>query len=253
MNAKTPNLEGKVALITGASSGIGRATALALASSGARLVLGARREAEGRAVAEEIQSAGGEARFRRTDVTSPADLSDLVGFAVESFGGLDIAFNNAGTAGAGLAPLTEEREDNLRRIMEVNFFALWNAMRSEIPAMVERGGGAIVNTTSVAGLKGFGFFSSYVASKFAVEGLTRSAAAELAPSNIRVNSVAPGPVDTAMLHDVTGGNLQMFTDHVPMGRAASPEEVANLVAFLVSDQASYVNGHALRVDGGMLA
>ena len=247
------NLIEKVAVVTGGNSGIGRASALALAERGAAVVIGARRQEQGEAVAEEIRSRGGQALFVKTDVTEQAQVDALVDAAVSEFGGLDIAFNNAGIEGAALSPLTDESEENLRRVMEVNFFGLWHSMRAEIPALAKRGGGVILNTTSVAGLRGFGAFSSYVASKFAVEGLSRSVAQEVAPLGIRVNTVAPGPIETDLLERATGGDASGFTQMVPLQRAGSAEEVAATVAFLASPEASYVNGQFLRVDGGMMA
>ena len=254
-NSTTNNnsLQNKVALITGGTSGIGRAAAIALARAGASVAIGARREEEGAELVKEIEALDGRAIFRKTDVTDGAQVSALVTAAVSEFGGLDIAFNNAGIEGAGLIPLAEETEENLRQIMDVNFYGVWNSMKAELPALTERGGGVIINTTSVAGLKGFGMFSSYVSSKFAVEGLSRSIAQEVASSGIRINTIAPGPIDTALLERATGADYSMFTQHVPMQRAGSADEVAALVRFLASDEAAYVTGHSLRVDGGMLS
>jgi len=251
--SNTKNLEGKVALITGGTSGIGRGAAIALAQAGAGVVIGARREAEGAALVKEIEAADGRAVFLKTDVTDAAQVSALVDAATREFGGLDIAFNNAGIEGAGLLPLVEESEENVRNVMEVNFFGVWNSMKAEVPALIARGGGVIINTTSVAGLKGFGMFSSYVASKFAVEGLSRSIAQEVAGAGIRINTIAPGPIDTELLDRATGSDHSMFTQHVPMQRAGTVEEVAGLVRLLASDDAAYVTGHTLRVDGGMLS
>ncbi|MBV1857605.1 MAG: glucose 1-dehydrogenase [Nannocystaceae bacterium] len=246
------NLQDKVALITGGTSGIGRATAFALAKSGAAVVIGGRREAEGRSVVDTITAEGGRATFVKTDVTDVAQVQALVGAAQTEYGGLDIAFNNAGIEGAALAPLVDETEENVRRVMEVNFFGVWNALKAEIPAMLARGGGSIINTTSTAGLRGFAAFSSYAASKFAVEGLTRSVAQEVGASGIRVNTVAPGPIATDLLDRATGGDPAGFVQMIPMGRIGTAKEVAQLVRFLASDQASYINGSTLRADGGML-
>ena len=247
------SLQNKVALITGGNSGIGKAAAIALSQAGAAVVIGARRETEGKAVVDEIVAAGGRALFLQTDVTKPEQMIALVALAESEFGGLDIAFNNAGTEGAGFATIDQESEENLRHVMEVNFFGLWNSMKAIVPALTRRGGGTIINTSSVAGLRGFGAFSTYASSKFAVEGLTRSAAHELAPLGIRVNSVAPGPIETDLLNRTTGGDHSGFTQLVPQARTGSPEEVASLVRFLASEESSYMTGHALRVDGGMVA
>ena len=244
-------LDGKVALITGGSSGIGKATALAFAREGAKVAIGARRESEGEAVAKEIRDAGGEAIFVKTDVTDPAQVEALVQAAVDTYGRLDIAFNNAGTEGDRLAPIIEDTEENIRRIFDVNVLGVWHSMRAQIPHLVERGG-TIINNSSVAGRRGFSAFSAYVASKYAVEGLSRSIAQELAASKVRVNTVAPGPIETALLDRATGGDPSGFVSMVPMGRTGKPEEVSAAVVFLASDASSYVTGQSISVDGGML-
>ncbi len=246
-------LDGKVAVVTGGSSGIGRATALAFAQNGARVAIGARRQSEGEAVAQEIRDAGGEALFLQTDVTDAAQVRALVDAAVETFGGLDIAFNNAGTEGDPLPPIVDDNEDNIRRIFDVNVLGVWHSMRAQIPHLVARGGGSIINNSSVAGRRGIGGFSAYVASKYAVEGLSRSVAQELGAANVRVNTVAPGPIDTALLDRATGGDPSPFVGMVPMGRLGTSEEVAAAVVFLASDAAGFVTSQTIGVDGGMLA
>jgi NAD(P)-dependent dehydrogenase (short-subunit alcohol dehydrogenase family) len=248
----THELNGKVALITGASSGIGEATAIALAEAGAAVVLGARREDKLADLADRINRNGGRAVYRKTDVTDAQDTQALVDLAVSEFGGLDIAFNNAGIEGSGLHPIVEDSEENFDQIHNINVKGVWNSLRAQIPALIERGGGSIINNSSVAGRKGFGGFSAYVASKFAVEGLSRSAAAELAESRVRVNTVAPGPIDTQMLDRITGGDHAMFADATPMKRAGEVDEIAQTVVFLASDASSYITGQSLAIDGGML-
>ena len=244
-------LNGKVAVVTGGNSGIGRAAAIALAREGAKVVIGARRAAEGEAVAEEIRAAGGDALFLKTDVTNRAEVDALVGAAVDKYGKLDIAFNNAGTEGAGLAPVVEDSEDNLRQLFEVNVLGVWNSMQAQIPELVKTGG-SIINNSSVAGRRGFGAFSAYVASKYAVEGLSRSAAQELAEAKVRVNTVAPGPIETDLLDRTTGGDASGFQSMVPMQRLGKPEEIAGTVVFLASDESSFITSQSIAVDGGML-
>jgi NAD(P)-dependent dehydrogenase (short-subunit alcohol dehydrogenase family) len=219
---------------------------------GAAVVLGARREDRLAALAERIRSEGGKAVYRATDVTSPADNQALVDLATSTFGGLDIAFNNAGTEGLGPRPLTDDTEENFDSIYDINVKGVWLAMRAQIPALRARGSGSIINTTSGAGRQGFGNFSTYASSKFAVEGLTRSVAVELAPEHIRVNSIAPGPIQTDMLDRATGGDTSIFETLVPIGRLGTVDEIAKAVLFIASDDASYITAQSIGVDGGFI-
>src|SRR5438477_9555976 len=187
---------GKVALVTGGTSGIGKATAIKFAGAGAKVVLTGRRDKEGAQVVAEIKKLGGDAAFVRTDVAKDADVKAMVDFTVDRFGRLDVAFNNAGVEWKG--PLDQATEAEYRRVFDINVWGVLNSMRHEIPVMLKNGGGAIVNTSSVAGLVGFPQVSVYIASKHAVEGLTRSVALEFAKQNIRINAVAPGPIATDM-------------------------------------------------------
>ena len=230
----------------------GLCAAIEAAEAGASVVIGNRRVAEGQETVDRILSAGGKAVFLQTDVSQEGQNEALVDLAVREFGGLDIAFNNAGTEGP-LGPLADVDASTYDTVFDTNVRSIWNGMRHQIPAIRKRGGGAIINNSSILGLRGVANFATYVASKFAVEGLTRSAAIELAGDNIRVNTVAPGPIVTPLLERATGGNTDGFNAIIPMNRAGQPEEIASGVVFLASDAASYITGHALPIGGGATA
>nr|WP_279550109.1 SDR family oxidoreductase [Leucobacter weissii] len=239
-------------MVTGAGGGIGAATARALAREGARVVLADFDARAGTTVAEEIIAAGGAAVFRRVDVTSEEEVDALVGFAVEEFGRLDLAHNNAGVLHPAQA-FEELPMQQWDRSMNVNARAVALCVRAEARHMLAHGGGAIVNTASGAGLGAAPDLSAYVASKHAVVGLTRSAAVEYARRGIRVNAVAPGTVDTGMVAGMSPQQRDELNALMPLGRMARPEEVAEVVVFLLSERASYVNGAIVAVDGGASA
>lgn len=245
-------LAGKVAVVTGGGSGIGRATAEAIAEAGASVVIGNRNAEQGEEVVQAIRTAGGQAVFQRTDVTRAADVAALVQRAVQEFGKLDLAFNNAGVDGAH-APLAEQSEAEVSFILDVNIKGVWLCMKYEIEQMLENGGGAIVNTSSIFGLNGYPGWSIYTATKHAVTGMTKAAALEYATKGIRVNAVGPGPIETPLLEKGTGGDPNAYASFVPMGRIGQPREVANAVVWLCSDEASFITGHTLPVDGGVVS
>ena len=244
--------EGKVALVTGGTSGIGKTTAIEFARAGANVVLTGRREKEGAEVVREIEKLGGDAAFVRTDVARNADVKAMVDFTVDKYGKLDIAFNNAGVEWKG--PLDQATEAEYRRIFDTNVWGVLNSMRHEIPIMLKSGGGAIVNTSSVAGHVGLAQVSIYIASKHAVEGLTKSAALEFAKQNIRINAVAPGIIATEMFDRFAGDELRdQIVSIVPVGRVGVGEEIAAAVLYLASDAARFTTGTSLVVDGGFIA
>jgi len=248
--------DGKVALITGGGSGIGRATALAFAREGARVVIGNRNVERGEETAHMIRDAGGKASFRRTDVSVAADVKALVDHAVKTHGRLDIAFNNAGTEGEMQPTLIDQTEANFDAVMDVNVKGVWLSMKYEIPPMLEQGGGAIVNCSSVAGVIGFPGIGIYVASKHAVIGLTKTAALEYSAQGIRINAVNPAVIDTEMVDRITDGmNMKKddLTTFHPIGRIGRVEEVAEAVLWLCSGKSSFVTGHSLIIDGGFTA
>jgi NAD(P)-dependent dehydrogenase (short-subunit alcohol dehydrogenase family) len=249
------DFDGKVALVTGGGVGIGRATALAFAREGAKVVIGNRNVERGGEVVKAIQDAGGEASFLRTDVESEDDIKALVDHAVSTYGQLDVAFNNAGIEGL-VAPLLDQTDDNFQNVMNINVRGVWLSMKYQIPEMLKAGGGAIVNNSSVAGMIGFGGIGIYSASKHAVMGLTKCAALEYSAQGVRVNAVNPGVIDTAMvdrLADSMGTEKEGLSALHPIGRIGQPDEVANAVLWLCSEKASFVTGVGLPVDGAYTA
>jgi NAD(P)-dependent dehydrogenase (short-subunit alcohol dehydrogenase family) len=245
---------GKVALITGGNAGIGRATAIEFAKQGAKVVVSGRREKEGQDVVAEIKALGSEAIFVKTDVSKESDVKVMIERTLETFGRLDYAFNNAGIEET-LTPLPDQSEQTYDQIMDINVKGVWLSLKHEIPAMLKTGGGAIVNSSSIAGLVGFAMAPVYVASKHAVIGLTKAVAVEYAKQNIRVNAVAPGSIETRMLRDFASAPevRQMLEAGHPMGRIGQPEEIAATVIWLCSGAASFVTGQTLAVDGGYTA
>ena len=248
-------VEGKVALVTGGGSGIGRATALVFAREGAKVVVADVTEAGGLETVEQVTAAGGAATFMRADVSNPAEVEAMVSRAVEAYGRLDCAFNNAGIEGSGKAT-TACAEEDFNRTIAVNVTGVWLCMKSEIRRMLQQGSGAIVNTASAAGLVGVPSMPDYVASKHAVVGLTKTAALEYAKSGIRVNAVCPGVVQTSMVERVlqrAPGFDEVALASEPIGRFGQPAEIGEAVVWLCSDAASFVTGIPLSVDGGLVA
>lgn len=244
-----------VVLITGALTGIGRATAQAFAREGAKIVVSGRRDEAGQALAAELRDAGAQAEYIRADVRAEEDVRALVERTIERFGRIDVAINNAGTEGQ-LGPVTEQSADNYRDTFETNVLGVLLSLKHEMRAMQTQGHGAIVNLSSVAGQVGFAGASVYVASKHAVEGLTKSAALEGAAQGIRVNAVAPGPVQTGMLDRFTGNSAEAkrgLLSSLPAGRAGTVEEIAQTIVFLAGDKARFLTGQSINVDGGYSA
>ena len=243
-----------VVLITGALTGIGRATALAFAKEGARVVISGRRDEAGEKLLAEIRALGPEAEYWRSDVRHEDDVRDLVNKTVARFGRLDIAVNNAGTEGHP-GPVTEQTVESYTAVFDTNVLGTLLSMKHELRVMIPQGRGSIVNISSAYGHVGAPGASVYVASKHAVEGLTKSAALEVATSGVRVNLVAPGPIETGMLNRFTGNaeNKAGLVAEVPVKRIGTPEEIADTIVFVASDKASYMTGTSVSVDGGMLA
>ncbi|HEV3496351.1 MAG TPA: SDR family NAD(P)-dependent oxidoreductase [Actinomycetes bacterium] len=249
-------VEGKVAVVTGGASGIGRATARALAAEGARVGIADIDEAGGGRVAAGIRGAGGDAFFRRTDVRSLAEVEAVLAEAADRHGRLDVLVNNAAISVAGSAG--EMAEEDWARVIDVNLSGVWRGMRAAIPRMLGQGGGSIVNLSSVQAHVGFLGWSGYAASKGGIDALTRQAAVEYARAGIRVNAIVPGTIMTemneAIMRESADGDavLAGWVAMHPMGRIGQPEEVAAAIVFLASDEASFITGELLRVDGGLV-
>ena len=244
----------QVVLITGALTGIGRASAVIFAQEGARIVVSGRRDKEGQALLAELQGLGAEAIFVRTDVRKDDDVRNLVDQTVKRFGRLDIAVNNAGTEGTP-GPVTEQTTETYAATFDTNVLGTLLSMKHELRVMLAQGSGSIVNVSSAYGSVGAARASVYVASKHAIEGLTKSAALEVAGTGVRVNVVAPGTTDTGMLTRFTGTDQTKaaLVSTVPFKRMATSEEIAHVIAFVASENASYMTGSSIPVDGGMIA
>ncbi len=251
----TPRFPDKVVIVTGASAGIGRTTAIAFAREGAKVVVACRREAEGKDTVRSIKEAGGTGLFVQTDVSRAANVERMVAETVKAFGRLDIAFNNVGGAEAPL-PFVEQSEEAFDSVMAATVKGVWLGMRAEIPAMLKAGGGVIVNMSSIAGVVGAPGAPIYTASKHAVIGLTKSTALEYAPQGIRINALCPGAIETESLEAYFRTNeavrQSMIAGH-PIGRLGKPEEVADAVLWLCSPESSFMVGHSLMLDGGYTA
>lgn len=248
-------MQGKIALVTGASSGIGAATADALAAAGASVVCADVQDKLGEQIVQEIERDGGEATYVHCDVSDADEIQAMVDAALDTYGGLDIAVNNAGIEGEH-GPAAEQTVEGWDRVLDTNLRGTFLCMKAEIPVMLERGGGAIVNVSSIAGLTGFEGSAPYVASKHGLVGLTRSAALDYAKQGIRVNAVCPGVIDTPMVERYTHDDPEAeagLAEAEPMGRMGEAAEIADAIVYLASDEASFVTGHPMAVDGGWMA
>ena len=249
-------MDGKVALVTGGGSGIGKATALAFAKEGARVVVSDVDVDSGGVTVQDIEAAGGHAIFIKADVSKSSDVQAMIEKTIEAYGQLDCAFNNAGIEGSVGVPIAEADEEIWDRVIDINLKGVWLCMKYELAQMVKQGGGTIVNTASVAGLVGGGFGAAYYASKHGVVGLSKAAAVEYGNSGIRVNAVCPGVIRTSMADRLIKDDQYIenaVTSLHPLGRLGTADEVAETVVWLCSDSSSFVTGQALAVDGGFVA
>jgi NAD(P)-dependent dehydrogenase (short-subunit alcohol dehydrogenase family) len=250
----TNELDSKVALITGGTTGIGRDTAMLFAKNGAKVVISGRRETEGNETISLVRAAGGDGLFVKSDVSKSADIQSLIQKTIEKFGRLDLAFNNAGVEGQW-KPIIEQSEEDWDSVIDINLKGVWLCLKYEIQQMLKQGSGAIVNMSSVAGLMGAAGAAVYVASKHGVIGLTRTVALEYAARNIRVNAVCPAVIETAMAERAFADpevNKRILAQH-PIGRFGKPMEIAEAVLWLCSDKSSFMTGHYIVLDGGMRA
>ena len=244
--------DGKVVIVTGGGSGMGRDVCLALANAGAKVIIGNRNAQAGQSVVDEIACTGGQAAFQVTDIANAEDCESLVQFAVDTYGRLDCAFNNSGIQ-RGFSPVHETPIEDISETIDVNLKGTLYLMKFETAAMLKTGGGSIVNNASIFGLKGMANTPEYIASKHGIVGATKAVSLDYAEQNIRVNAVCPGPIKTPGFDRVTGGDDHMYDDGVPMHRIGRLDEVTSAVIWLLSEQASYVTGTSLSIDGGMSA
>lgn len=247
--------EGKIALVTGATSGMGRATAIAFAREGAKVIMAARREQRGREVVDQIAAEGGESIFVQTDVRNPADIENLFKTIMAKYGRLDFAFNNAGVSLPHVPTVLKTTEEEWDRLMETNARGVWLCMKEEIPIMIKQGGGVIINTASILGIIGEWGLSHYAASKHASLGLAKSAALEYAKKNIRINTICPGPIMTEMLEvalPFLPKMLDVMASKTSLRRIGQPEEIAGAALWLCTDEAAFMIGKEIAIDGGYI-